>query len=144
MILLTSRIGEWGFRQMIEQHAVTPPTCLTLPVADVRNHISQAQGQQEQRKRNAVAAHCQYWDTNYPGQYEHWRFEQGWNTGFNDAMAFFGMRSQRCLEGADKIGMLDLWCLKRMRESGPTGAFVWEFEQGMRQGVRDLYSCVGV
>ena len=44
-----------------------------------------------------------------------------------------------------RLGMLDLWCLKRLRESGQAGAaFVWEWEQGLRQGVRDLYECAGV
>ena len=136
--------GEWGFRQMIEQHSVTTPTFLTLLSSDVHNRISQAQGQEDQRRTTAVTAHCQYWDTTYPGHYEHWRFEQGWKVGFSDATAFFEARSQRGLQGGDKIGMLDLWCLKRIRDCGQVVAFTWEFEQGLRQGVRDFYECVGV
>ncbi|EMD00666.1 glycoside hydrolase family 5 protein [Baudoinia panamericana UAMH 10762] len=136
--------GEWGFRQMTEQHAIVPPSSLTLPANDVQGRIQAAQQQLAQRKQDNVGAHCHYWDSNHPGQYEHWRYEQGWDVGYNDAMAFFGMRNQSGLQGGDKIGMLDLWCLKRLRESGQGGKFVWEFEQGLRQGVRSLYEAVGV
>ena len=136
--------GEWGFRNETEQHAVTPSASLMLSAADVRSRIAQAQAQAQQRKQSTVSAHCSYWDTTYPGHYEHWRFDQGWDLGFRDATAFFGMRAQSGQDGGDKIGFLDLWCLKRLRESGQTGSFAWEFEQGLRQGVRDLYECVGV
>ena len=136
--------GEWGFRQMTDQHAITPPASLTLAVDEVRSRMSNAKAQQAQRKQSTVSSHCHYWDTTYPGHYEHWRFEQGWDLGFGDAIGFFGMRSQRGFQGADKIGMLDLWCLKRLRETGQTGGLVWEFEHGLRQGVRDFYDCVGV
>lgn len=136
--------GEWGFRQMNDRHALTPPASLTVSASDVKSRISNAQEQKEQRKRQTVSSHCNYWDTNYPGHYEHWRFEQGWDLGFNDAMAFCGMRPQHGHDGGDKIGMLDLWCLKRLRESGQSSGLAWEFEHGLRQGVRDLYECVGV
>jgi aryl-phospho-beta-D-glucosidase BglC (GH1 family) len=136
--------GEWGFRQMTEAHAIVPPPSLTLSAGDVQGRIQSAREQQGQRKQNAVGAHMGYWNNNHPGQYEHWRFEQGWDVGFNDAMTFFGQRSQLEIDGGDKIGMLDLWVLKRLRESGQGGKFVWEFEQGLRQGVRDFYECVGV
>ena len=44
----------------------------------------------------------------------------------------------------DKIGMLELWILKRIRESGQGGKFVWEYEQGLRQGVKDFYQLAGI
>lgn len=85
-----------------------------------------------------------YWDRSFPGQYEHWRFELGFSVGFSDAMSFFSMRSRSHLQGADKIGMLELWVLKRIRESGQVGASVWEFETGLRQGIRGFYESVGL
>ena len=136
--------GEWGFRQMTEQHAITPPESLMLSADEFHNRMTQAQTQKTARKHNTVSSHCQYWDTTYPGHYEHWRFEHGWDLGFHDAMGFFGMRTQQGFRGGDKIGMLELWCLKRLRESGQSGGLVWEFEQGLRQGVRDFYECVGI
>ena len=40
--------------------------------------------------------------------------------------------------------MKELWVLKRIRESGQGGAFVWEYEQGIRQGVKDFYQLAGI
>lgn len=136
--------GEWGFKQMSKQHAIVPPTSLTLPSADIPGRVGHAQGQRDFRRGNTWGAHCQWWDSNHPAEYEHWRFEEGWNTGWADALAFFEARGRSGREGGDKIGMLDLWVLKRIRESGQKGKFVWEYEQGLRQGVRDFYECVGV
>lgn len=136
--------GEWGFRQMTESQAVAAPGSLTLSATEVQERLASAQGQRDYRRGTTWGAHCQYWDSQYPGYYEHYRFEQGWEVGFGDAAAFFGMRVRRGLEGGDRIGMLDLWCLKRLRESGQVGAsFAWEWEQGFRQGVRDFYEVVG-
>lgn len=136
--------GEWGFKQMTEQHAIVPPASLTLEPDDVQNRINNARSQRDFKRGNTWGAHCQYWDSNHPGQYEHERFAQGWDVGFDDAAAFFALRSQHGQRGADKIGMLDLWTLKRLRESGQGGPFVWEYEQGLRQGIKDFYTCVGV
>ena len=136
--------GEWGFKEKTDQQAITAPQSLTLSAADVQTRTAAAQSQRDYRRGTTWGAHCQFWDTNYPGTYEHQRFEEGWNVGFADAMAFFVMRGQRGFEGGDKIGMLDLWCLKRLRESGQSGPSAWEWETGLRQGVRDFYELVGV
>lgn len=49
--------------------------------------------------------------------------------------------------GGDIIGALDLWVLKRMRSEGvanpQTCPFGWEFEHGLRKGVRDFEGLVG-
>lgn len=137
--------GEWGVKQMTEQQAITPPASLMLSVADIRDRVAQAQSQKDHRKGTTFGAHCQYWDTTYPGHYEHWRFEQGFEVGFQDALAFFAMRSQQGHDGGDKIGMMELWCLKRLRESGSGGAAcAWEYEHGLKEGIRDFYECVGI
>lgn len=136
--------GEWGFKEQTEKKAIVPPSSLTLNSSDIQDRIGNAQRQMQQRQQDAYGAHCHYWDSNHPGQYEHERFQKGWELGFNDASVFFGMRSQRGLQGGDKIGMLDLWVLKRLRESGHGGKFVWEWEQGFRQGVKAFDEGVGV
>ncbi|QIW94888.1 hypothetical protein AMS68_000406 [Peltaster fructicola] len=136
--------GEWGFKEMTDASAMKPPMPLTLSKDDAQNRLSTAQQQRDGRRQQTISNHTNYWDSNHPGNYEHWRFEQGWDVGFNDAMQFFGMRGQQGLEGADQIGMLDLWCLKRLRDSGQGGQFVWEFEQGVRQGVKDCYQSLGL
>ena len=96
--------GEWGFRKMNDQHALSPPTSLTLPAGTIRSLIARAESERDQRKSKTVSAHQTYWDTNYPGHYEHWRFEQGWDVGFGDALGFFGMRAQSGFDGGNKIG----------------------------------------
>jgi hypothetical protein len=136
--------GEWGFKQMTNAHAIKPPHSLTLPKDDIQHRISKAQCQQNQKRGETFGQHCHWWDTNHPGNYEHWRFQAGWDVGFSDAMHFFGMRSHRGFEGGDKIGMTELWVLKRIRESGQGGGFVWEYEQGLRQGIKDFYQLAGI
>lgn len=136
--------GEWGFVQMNEHGAIIPPSSLALDASEVRSKVANAHGQRDGRRGNTWGAHCQYWDSNHPGDYEHWRFEQGWNLGWDDAVAFFSMRGNFGLQGGDKIGMLELWVLKRLRESGQSGPFTWEYEEGLRQGMRDFWEVAGV
>ncbi|TKA23852.1 hypothetical protein B0A50_06987 [Salinomyces thailandicus] len=135
--------GEWGFKQMTNARAITPPQ--SLAVSDVQERIHHAQAGMQQQKHSAYSNHAGYWDSQ-GGHYEHQRFADGWDLGFHDATAFFGMRSQSGgqLNGGDKIGMLDLWVLKRLRESGQGGGFVWEWEQGFRQGVVGFYQLAGI
>ncbi|KAK4964264.1 Glucan 1,3-beta-glucosidase 3 [Elasticomyces elasticus] len=134
--------GEWGFAQQTQSGAIKPPASLALGNPDVQSRISNAQANQNSRMQATVSAHYQYWDTNHPGNYEHWRYENGWKVGFADAQAFFGSRVSGGLQGTggDKIGCLDIWVKKRIVESGMAGPFVWEFEQGLRHGVRDFYA----
>lgn len=138
--------GEWGFKQQTLNGAITAPHNLSLSHDDVRGRIEHAQSQLDAKCGQTWGGHCHFWDSNHPGQYEHWRFENGWKLGFNDAMTFFGMRANGGLPGAggDKIGMLDIWVKKRIVESGQAGKCLWEFEQGFRQGIRDFYELAGV
>lgn len=136
--------GEWGFKQMVEQGAITPPHNLSLSSEQVAQRIDIAQAQRDGRRGRDWGSHCSWWDGNHPGNYEHKRFEIGWTLGWDDAVAFFGMRNTSGRRGGDKIGMLDLWILKRLRESCQDGDFVWEWEHGFRQGVKAFYEAAGV
>lgn len=98
-----------------------------------------------------VTNHIIYWDNTAPGKpFEHYRFEDGWKLGFADAEAFWAWRhSERHISGgnngADVIGALDLWVRKRMKDSASIGAeFGWEFEQGLRRGVKAFEELVGL
>ena len=118
--------GEWGFWEMTKKGAVVPPRELLLGADDVRGRIASAQQQREQKKNETVGAHVGYWDQTSPGgQFEHWRFEQGWDVGFSDALAFFAIKANGGLggtsTGGDTIGHLDLWVRKRSVESGFVG-----------------------
>ena len=139
--------GEWGFWEMTKKGPVGPPRELLLGAEDVKGRIADSQQEREERKNATVSAHVRYWNQASPGgQFEHWRFEQGWDVGFSDAQTFFGMRTNGGLSGSstggDMVGNLDLWVRKRLVESGQGGGFVWEWEQGFRQGLGDFYKVV--
>ena len=132
--------GEWGVWEMVRKGAVVPPENLMLEFEEVRGRVRTARGLRDGKRRDAVDSHVAYWERTAPGGcFEHWRFEQGWDLGFADALAFYEMRANGAIEGArnraDMIGSLELWMLKRLRDSGQSGDFAWEYEHGFRQGV---------
>ena len=133
--------GEWGFRQMTEQSAIFPPASLTLTAADVQARVQQTGYKLQELKQRSVSAHCNYWNSKLPGKHDSRHFEQGWDLGFDDAQAFFAMRSRNDLQGADTIGMLDIWCRKRLQECGYESRSDWEFEHGLRKGIQDFVDC---
>ncbi|TKX18959.1 cellulase-like protein 8 [Elsinoe australis] len=137
--------GEWGFKEQTNKGSITAPVNVHLDKGEVEDRVRRAREARDGKRGATWGSHCQYWDTTYPGQYEHHRFEAGWNIGFEDALSIFEMRTKSGRgRGGDKIGMLDLWVLKRLKESGQGGKFVWEYEQGLRQGIRDFYELAGV
>ncbi len=132
--------GEWGFFEMVKKKAILAPTNLMLGFDQVREKIERARLLRDGKRKFAVDNHVRYWDSAAPkGRFEHWRFEQGWDLGYADALVFYEMRLSGAVEGAkwgaDTIGVLELWILKRLRESGQRSGFVWEWEHGFRQGV---------
>jgi hypothetical protein len=134
--------GAWGFYAMSTQGAVSPPFNLSFSFAEVGTRLAGANNAKANLKNAAVTAHQTYWDKTSPGQtFQHYRYGEGYDIGFEDAAAFFGMRAGGGLPGtatgADTIGNLELWVRKRIGESGQQGSFVWEYEQGFRQGVTD-------
>ena len=139
--------GEWGFFEMSKKGAVVPSQELTLAFEDVGEMAERAVKQWGELKERAASAHVEYWSQR-EGSFEHWRFEKGWDVGFGDALAFFGMRARGGIvgarSGADRIGGLEIWIRKRLLESGMGGPFVWEWEQGFRQGVGAFEDVVGL
>ncbi|QDS72802.1 hypothetical protein FKW77_006491 [Venturia effusa] len=142
--------GEWGFVEQTNNGATCPPPNLLLSPKDVKAAVEKCANQQAQIRDLSYAQHVNYWNDTAPDQkFEHDLFRQGYYLGWNDALFFFEARSKGSLAsgggvGADKIGMLELWVRKRILDCGVTGAFVWEFEGGLRKGVSDFYSTAGV
>ncbi|CZR62026.1 related to Putative glucan 1,3-beta-glucosidase [Phialocephala subalpina] len=139
--------GEWGFVEQSKKRNILPPQSLTLPAQEVQSRIQYAQGRRQELHHQARGGHEGYWNQTSPGkQFQHELYSEGWDTGFSDAQAFFGMRSQQSsgAEGGDKLGMLEVWIKKRLLESGRRGEFVWEWEQGFRAGVGAFYSAAGI
>lgn len=139
--------GEWGFVAQTNAGAITCPPNLKLSNADVLSAVEKAQCQFDHRQQSSYDAHVNYWSRRGSG-FEHWRYQKGWLLGWNDAVAFFGMRAKGGLQGTggDTIGCLDIWTRKRIKESGSAavGHFAWEFETGFRKGVADFYDCTGL
>ncbi|PZC88792.1 glucan 1,3-beta-glucosidase [Pyrenophora tritici-repentis] len=132
--------GEWGFKAKTEDGSIIPPNYLNLSADDRHKMIEKARQERNGRMHEAVQQHVSYWRGVDPdGQYEHEKYEQGWQVGYQDASAFFEGRQTR----GDRIGMLELWVLKRVRESGYRGGFTWLFEQGVRKGIQDYSAAIG-
>ncbi|KAF1958415.1 glycoside hydrolase [Byssothecium circinans] len=148
--------GEWGFAaqctpQSSQPHSATllpsitaPPHAL-LPAHEICNLLERVSHRRNERMHAAVDQHVSYWHhlhTEKPA--EHWRYENGWKIGHQDAYVFFEGRGAEAVGQGNKIGALELWVLKRVRECGMRGDQVWEFEQGLRRGVHDFCSVVGI
>ncbi|KAF2676106.1 glycoside hydrolase family 5 protein [Lentithecium fluviatile CBS 122367] len=143
--------GEWGFQAQASPdpstgiRAISPPVHSLHPSRDMFKLLERAQYCKDERMYSAVAQHVSYWDhinSNQPS--EHWRYENGWKVGYQDAYQFFEGKLPEAMPQGNKIGNLELWVMKRIRESGFRGGSVWEYEQGLRSGVRDFNHVVGI
>jgi aryl-phospho-beta-D-glucosidase BglC (GH1 family) len=133
--------GEWGFKAQTDAKNVVPPQHAALHPDEKAARLHRARSEQDGRKQQTFQEHVNYWNQADPnGTYEHEKYEYGWHVGYSDALAFFS----GCGSHGDRIGMLELWVLKRIRESGYRGGFTWLFEQGLRKGISDFYSAVGI
>ncbi|KAF3044181.1 Glucan 1,3-beta-glucosidase 3 [Didymella keratinophila] len=133
--------GEWGFKAQTDAKNIVPPQHASLHPDERAARLQRARSEQDGRKQQAFQEHLNYWNQADPnGTYEHEKYEYGWHVGYSDALAFFS----GCGSHGDKIGMLELWVLKRIRESGYRGGFTWLFEQGLRKGISDFYSAAGI
>lgn len=76
----------------------------------------------------ATGAHCAWWDTQYPGDYEHWRFADGFIQGWDDAYTFFSLSYGRGAS-VSEIGFKGAWAKRRAaehaRQKGDKG--LWEY-----------------
>lgn len=126
--------GEWGFVEQVKRGNVQAPG--PVVTSSVQKVLGDARfGFMEARGR-AVREHVEYWGKVVPGEeMEHWRFEAGYDVGFKDAEAFWE-------SAGSTVGFVNLWTGKRIREhaakSGWGGRWLWEFEHGVKRGIRDM------
>ncbi|KAF2199115.1 glycoside hydrolase [Delitschia confertaspora ATCC 74209] len=136
--------GEWGFLAQVTNTSITPPPLPSSNPTSIPSLISHATSLAPTLKQTAVSNHISYWDSTSPGQpFEHAKYEAGWTVGFQDALSFFSGCGGN-VNGGSKIGCLESWVLKRIKESGFRGPFVWEFEQGLRKGIVDFSEAIGM
>jgi hypothetical protein len=145
--------GEWGFVEMNKKVALSLPPWLMLSPQEVQQRLAIANGQRQQRSQTSINNHIGYWNSTSPGEaFEHGWYAEAWNIGWEDAKFFFSARLDSGLlghvtqqaGGGEKIGCLEIWVRKRLIESGRRGKYIWEWEQGFRQGVKDFETAVGI
>ncbi|KIJ11716.1 glucan 1,3-beta-glucosidase [Paxillus involutus ATCC 200175] len=124
----------WSFRDAVEA-GVFPNFVGMRPTKNVP--IDDA-GRKGAALTRAIGQHVSYW-AQYPGQYEHWRFEKGYNQGWGDAYKFL-LNKDTTLDAVSELGFKGPWKKKRVYEHGTESGFsnnVWEYEHGYDQAVRD-------
>jgi len=129
----------WSFRDAVE--AGIFPSWVGMKAT--KSCISNAEEEAWQRRRDkardkASSEHAAYW-SQFPGKYEHWRFEDGFVTGWDDAYAFFSSSShlQRPVpELGFKVSRRKQQLTEHVRVKG-CGKCVWEYEHGFSRGVDD-------
>lgn len=113
------------------------PTEYSLPFEEVRARMQEADSERKGLKMRDVKTHTAYWSTR----------GEGWDWGWDDARAFWGMRACSGIEGetvgevdiggvklggqrvrnqksgGDFIGAMEMWVWKRLKE--------WMAEKGM-------------
>lgn len=138
---------EWGFKAQSDpqNRFIFPPPHSFIPERNVSGLLECARNRMDERMYKAVEQHRVYFTHLAPNApTEHWRYENGWKVGYQDAYMFFEGREDDLVEQGNKIGNVELWVLKRLRESGFRGDHVWEFEQGIRRGIHDFNAVVGI
>lgn len=139
--------GEWGFKAQSDprDRFIFPPPHAFIPERNIFGLLECARNRMDERMYKAVDQHHSYYDHLAPtAPAEHWRYENGWKVGYQDAYVFFEGRGTGAVGQGNKIGNVELWVLKRIRESGFRGDHVWEFEQGVRRGIHDFNAVVGI
>jgi hypothetical protein len=138
---MDSMDGEWSFKTQSDSGHIEPPKHATLSQPDRIKLLQKALHERDDRRHGALTQHVEFWTRADPGgSYKHDMYEQGWQVGYQDALAFLEGRATQ----GDKIGMLEMWILKRIRESGYKGESTWLFEHGLRKGIQDVYATVGL
>jgi len=148
--------GGWGFVEQVKKQNISPPPWLLLGSEDVSARCQQADDCRDERLAQMKAHHEAYWNKTSPRKhFHHELYEHGLATGWDDARAFFrsrrdgGLGDEGMREGGDKIGVLECWVGKRLREAqaggeNTFGSFAWEWEQGFRKGVGEFETAVRI
>lgn len=121
----------WSLRDTVRAEIMPAShgTRVNLEKSIVNNPV-----RRDEARDKAFREHCAYWDR-YNGDYEHWRFVDGFNEGWEDAYVFFSLTIGQTVS---EIGFKGQWAKRRAfahgREKGHSGS-IWEFEHGFSQGI---------
>ncbi|EIW78117.1 glycoside hydrolase family 5 protein [Coniophora puteana RWD-64-598 SS2] len=125
----------WSYRDAV-QSGVFPDHVGVRRRPGLRLDREAADQRREAVLRDSLGQHSSYWDQ-YPGHYEHWRFEHGFRQGWDDAYPFFSFDDES-LTSVSEMGFRGHWLTRRVSDhvhaSGKSKS-IWEFEHGYNQGV---------
>ncbi|KAK9447633.1 glycoside hydrolase superfamily [Limtongia smithiae] len=115
------RGGEWDLREMVDTG------CIPLPARTGRRPTDGSRECQD-----TTQGHVSYWNGAARGEsMEHWRFEEGFRTGWMDSYKYWEMDES-------VIGQIDFLKSARLQQhidSRGQSQYVWEFEHGFSAGV---------
>ncbi|KAH0826810.1 glycoside hydrolase family 5 protein [Lanmaoa asiatica] len=127
----------WSFRDAVEA-GVFPGHVGLYPNKNVPVNDPDRVGRKAAALARAIGQHTSYW-AQYPGHYEHWRFNRGYDRGWGDAYQFLlhNVVSKRVVS---ELGFQGVWKKKRVHDHGVENGFsnnLWEYEHGYVQAIRD-------
>lgn len=111
---------------MTDKGAIIPPRSLdNLP----------DQGKFDEKLQQNLQDHSNYWDQQNANQkYEHWRYEDGFKTAWEDSLEFAKFDGSR-------IGRVEFWKAARASQhisSKGSLKHVWEWYQGFDKGLQEF------
>ncbi|KIJ59987.1 glycoside hydrolase family 5 protein [Hydnomerulius pinastri MD-312] len=127
----------WSFRDAVEA-GVFPGFVGMRSTKSLRADDSDRTARKLVSQSSAIGQHTSYW-TQYPGNYEHWRFEKGYSQGWEDAYRFL-LNKDTSHAVVPELGFKGSWKKKRAHEHGTEDGFsgnLWEYEHGFEQAVGD-------
>lgn len=127
----------WSFRDAVDT-GVFPCRVGLFPVKPIPHDQTEWAGRKGVARGLAAARHVSYW-AQYPAHYEHWRFEKGYDQGWEDA--FYFLTSSVFEHGAvSELGLEGIWRKKRVYEHALRDGrsdHLWEYGHGYQQGVEE-------
>lgn len=116
--------GEWDFKTMVDKGAINPPKSLDAGAGNL-----------DEKLKGNLEAHANYWNQqNSHEKYEHYRYEDGFRTAWQDASEFAKF-------DGSKIGRLESWKAARAAEhilNKGELKHVWEWFQGFDKGLEEF------
>lgn len=115
--------GAWDFRVMSEKGALSPPK-------------GKPNGDKDEKLHSALEGHKNYWNSQDGSQdWEHWRFEDGFSQGWNDASSFAEFNESR----VGRIAALKSARTTQHAEKRGASDKLWVFGHAYTQGIKAFY-----
>ncbi|KAI0821809.1 glycoside hydrolase, partial [Trametes gibbosa] len=126
----------WSFRDAMDAGVFPVESFMRRVAGEHAEGVGASEFRRDQARDGALGAHAGYWQQ-FPGNYEHWRFAEGFTRGWDDAYLFASI-APAGEPYVEEIGFVGPWKKRRLREhvAEKGGSNLWEFEHGFLQGLR--------